>query len=378
MRVAVVTESFLPSLNGVTNSVIRVVDTLQQAGHEVAIFAPTSQDRTFQGIPVTTCPSVFLGGFPIAIPTPALAAGLERFNPDIVHVAAPFWMGGEAIAWASRRGVPSVAIYQTDVAGYMKRYGLDFAAPIIDAITANIHRLATLNLAPTPTGKEYLEGLGVGSLDVWGRGVDLELFHPDRARTPDVARLRDLWAPGQESVIGYVGRLAPEKQVGRMIELCGLPKTRIVIVGDGPDRAELEERFQGYPVTFTGELAGRDVANAYAAMDVFVHCGTEETFGQTIQEAHASGVPVVAPDAGGPRHLVRHGDNGYLVDPARWGAFREAVVQLLDHPPLLAQMATRARESVAGNSWEANNQKLLEHYSRALQIQHPSLVVAAA
>lgn len=378
MRVAIVTESFLPSLNGVTNSVIRVVETLKRAGHDVAIFAPTSEGPRFRGFPVTTCPSVVLGGFPVAIPTPALAAGLERFDPDIVHVAAPFWMGGEAIAWADRRGVPSVAIYQTDVAGYMKRYGLDFAAPIIDAITANIHRLATLNLAPTVTGKEYLSSLGVGSLDVWGRGVDLELFHPGRRNSAAVAGLRQLWAPGNDIVVGYVGRLAPEKQVGRMAELCDVPGIHIVIVGDGPDRAELEDRFHGCPVTFTGQLAGEDLANAYAAMDVFVHCGTEETFGQTIQEAHAAGLPVVAPNAGGPRHLVHDGDNGFLVDAGQWGAFRDAVVRLVGHPPVLAHMSVRARQSVLGKSWEVNNHALLGHYSRALEIHHSARVPVAA
>jgi phosphatidylinositol alpha 1,6-mannosyltransferase len=258
----------------------------------------------------------------------------------------------------------------------MKRYGLDFAAPVIDAITANIHRLATLNLAPTGTGKEYLENLGVTSVEVWGRGVDLELFHPARRDTVAARQRRQQWAPGGEVIIGYVGRLAPEKQVGRLVELCDLPNVRIVVVGDGPERAELEDRFQGHPVTFTGQLAGEDLANAYAAMDIFVHCGTEETFGQTIQEAHASGLPVVAPDVGGPRHLVRHGENGYLVDPTTWGAFRDAITQLVEHPPLLSRMAIRARESVLGKSWDANNSALLEHYSRALQTQHAQLVAA--
>jgi phosphatidylinositol alpha 1,6-mannosyltransferase len=279
-------------------------------------------------------------------------------------------MGGEAIAWADRRGIPSVAVYQTDVAGYMKRYGLDFATPIIDAITANIHRLATLNLVPTPLGEEYLRGLGVGSIDLWGRGVDLELFHPSRRASAAVGALRRRWAPDGEVLIGYVGRLAPEKQVGRMVELCEIPNTRIVIVGDGPDRVELEERFQGHPVTFTGQLSGEALADTYAAMDVFVHCGTEETFGQTIQEAHASGLAVVAPNSGGPRHIVRHGDTGYLVDATRWGAFREAVAVLVEHKPLRVQMATRARESVLGKSWEANNQQLLVHYRRALEMKH--------
>jgi phosphatidylinositol alpha 1,6-mannosyltransferase len=285
-------------------------------------------------------------------------------------------MGGEAIAWADRQGIPSVAIYQTDVAGYMKRYGLDFAAPIIDAITANIHRLATLNLAPTATGKEYLETLGVTSVEVWGRGVDLELFHPSRRASVPVATLRQQWAPRNETVIGYVGRLAPEKQVGRLIELCGIPNTRVVIVGDGPDRQELEDRFHGHSVTFTGQLSGEDLANAYAAMDVFVHAGTEETFGQTIQEAHASGLPVVAPSIGGQRHLIRPGIDGYLVDHARWGAFREAVENLVGNEVLRRGMSHEAYRAVADKSWEKNNRALLGHYESVLSSRVSELSAA--
>jgi phosphatidylinositol alpha 1,6-mannosyltransferase len=127
MKVAIVTESFLPSINGVTNSVLRVIDTLLQEGHELLVIAPTSEGPSYRGVPVIKSPAVVLSGFPVAIPTPLISAALDRFGPDVIHVAAPFWLGGEAIAYGHRRGIPTVAIYQTDVAGYMKRYGLDFA-----------------------------------------------------------------------------------------------------------------------------------------------------------------------------------------------------------------------------------------------------------
>jgi phosphatidylinositol alpha 1,6-mannosyltransferase len=266
MKVAIVTESFLPSINGVTNSVLRVIDTLLQEGHELLVIAPTSEGPSYRGVPVIKSPAVVLSGFPVAIPTPLISAALDRFGPDVIHVAAPFWLGGEAIAYGHRRGIPTVAIYQTDVAGYMKRYGLDFATTIVDAITAGIHKLATLNLAPTQDGVDRLQSLGISRVAVWGRGVDLELFSPGRRTTSAVEELRRAWAPHGERIVGYVGRLAPEKQVGRLIELCGIPGSRIVIVGDGPDRQELEDRFTGYPVIFTGRLSGDDLANAYAAM----------------------------------------------------------------------------------------------------------------
>ena len=376
MRVALVTESFLPSLNGVTNSVLRVVETLKAEGHEVLIVAPTSESPEHEGFPVVTSPFVPLGGFPVAIPTPAITQTLDRFAPDLIHAAAPFWLGGQSIAYAAKRGIPSVAVYQTDVAGYMERYGLEFAGPILEAITAAIHRPATISLAPTQDGKDFLHKIGIDTVELWGRGVDAELFHPERRTSASVRELRERFAPGGERIIGYVGRLAPEKQVARLMEVCGIPNTRVVIVGDGPDRLELEDRFAGYPVTFTGRLSGEELANAYAAMDVFVHCGTEETFGQTIQEAHASGLPVIAPGKGGQRHLIREGVDGYLVDHTRWGAFREKAWTLTQDDHLRHEMSQNARRAVEGKSWEKNNEALLRYYERALSIVVASPIAA--
>lgn len=377
MRVALVTESFLPSLNGVTNSVLRVVETLKARGDEVLIVAPTSEGPFHEGFPVVTSPFVPLGGFPVAIPTPAITQTLDRFAPDLIHAAAPFWLGGQSIAYAARKGIPSVAVYQTDVAGYMERYGLDFAGPILEVLTAAIHRPATVNLAPTQDGQDFLHRIGIQNVELWGRGVDLELFHPQRRMKDEVRALREKFAPEGERVIGYVGRLAPEKQVARLVEVCGIPNTRVVIVGDGPDRAELEDRFSGYPVTFTGRLQGEDVANAYAAMDVFVHCGTEETFGQTIQEAHAAGLPVIAPTKGGQRHLIRDGVDGFLVDHARWGAFREKAWTLTQDDLLRHEFSRRARQAVAGKTWEKNNEALLRFYDSVLTTAPESASVAA-
>ena len=377
MRVALVTESFLPSLNGVTNSVLRVVETLKAQGHEVLIVAPTSESPEHEGFPVVTSPVVPLGGFPVAIPTPAITQTLDRFAPDLIHAAAPFWLGGQSIAYATKKGIPSVAVYQTDVAGYMERYGLEFAGPILEAITAAIHRPATISLAPTQDGKDFLHKIGIDTVELWGRGVDAELFHPERRTSASVRALRERFAPDGERIIGYVGRLAPEKQVARLVEVCGIPNTRVVIAGDGPDRLELEDRFAGYPVTFTGRLSGEELADAYAAMDVFVHCGTEETFGQTIQEAHASGLPVIAPSKGGQRHLIREGVDGYLVDHTRWGSFRDKAWTLTQDDHLRNEMSQSARSAVAGKTWEKNNEALLRYYDRALSTVGVASPIAA-
>ena len=165
--------------------------------------------------------------------------------------------------------------------------------------------------------------------------------------------------------MGYVGRLAPEKQVARLREVSTLPGTSLVIVGDGPDRTELEEHFAHQRVTFTGRLSGEELADAYAAMDVFVHCGTEETFGQTIQEAHASGLPVIAPQKGGQRNLIRDGVDGYLVDHTRWGAFAEKVEALVTDNASRHQFSRAARVAVENNTWDKNNEELLRYYDWA-------------
>lgn len=365
MRIAIVTESFLPSLNGVTNSVLRVVDTLKEAGHEVIIIAPTAPQKRHLGFKVIRTLAVPFMQFQIGLPPLALQATLEEFQPDVVHVASPFFLGGQAIAIANKLGIPTVAIYQTDIAGYLQRYGMKFAKPVVDRFVAAIHGPATMNLAPTPESAAYLLKLGVERVGVWGRGVDLELFHPRNKSERATQEFRKTHLQGKKNLVGFVGRLAPEKQVHRMLELCSIPDTALVIVGDGPERKKLEALFAGKPVTFTGALRGAELARAYASLDAFVHFGTEETFGQTIQEAQASAVPVVAPAVGGPRFLIADHQNGRLIDPEDTHGFTEAVVDILATPRLAARMGEAGRRSVLNKSWKANNESLLKTYRAA-------------
>ena len=365
MRVAIVTESFLPQINGVTNSVLRVMETLKQNEFEAIVIAPTSVSEKHLGFNVYTASSISLLQFPVAMPGIGIFRTLDDFNPDVIHVAAPFLLGAQAISWGQKNNVPTVAIYQTDVAGYLERYSLSFARPAMEKVLFSIHQNATLNLAPTQIAADYLESLGLGDVRVWGRGVDLDLFNPGRAIEPQSLDFRKRYAPGGEKLVGFVGRLAAEKQVGRMAELFGLQGVRFVVIGDGPERGKLEASFAGKPVSFTGALTGLDLARAYAALDVFVHFGTEETFGQTIQEAQASGVPVIAPNVGGPSQLIESGKNGVLVDPKQPNAYRFALSELLSSQERLRATSKLAVESVQGRSWSSNNAKLLGYYQEA-------------
>ena len=366
MRVAIVTESFPPVFNGVANSVVRVLETLKAEGHEAIVIAPTTPGKYFNGFRTHRVPSVSFFQFQLGLPNPFVAKILEDFKPDVVHAASPVLLGAQAVAWAQRNFVPSVAIFQTDIAAYAERYGFKALRPFVDRAMANFHAGATINLAPTTEVSDYLRRIGLSNVSVWGRGVDLDLYHPNRKSGEGALSIRNQIAPMGEKIVGFVGRLAAEKQVDRFSELFKIPNTAFLIVGDGPERDSLENKFRGANVKFVGKKSGEELADCYASMDAFVHFGTEETFGQTVQEAQAAGVPVLAPNSGGPKFLIESDASGYLIDPNVPNGFTPVLEALLKDTDLAARIGEGGRRSVLDKSWAANNAKLIEFYSSAI------------
>ncbi|MFP5019707.1 glycosyltransferase family 4 protein [Pseudonocardia phyllosphaerae] len=373
MRVAIVSECFLPVVNGVTNSVLRVCEHLRAAGHDVCVVAPgTGESTEYEGIPVIRIPAVELpvvNSMPVGVPSRRILRALRAFRPDVVHLAAPFVVGARGLAAARRLGIPTVAIYQTDVAGFASSYGLGLTARAAWRWTCRLHGLADRTLAPSSWATGALRSRGVPRVHQWARGVDTRRFTPSKR---DEA-LRAELAPGGERLIGFVGRLAPEKQVDRLATLAGLPGTRLVVVGDGPSAESLRARVPS--AAFLGHRGGEELSRIYASLDVFVHTGQAETFCQAVQEALASGVPVVAPDAGGPRDLVLPGRTGYLVaprpdgglpgDPATDAADADLVeaVRALCEPVRNRAFGLAARQSVLRRTWTAVGDELLAHYN---------------
>lgn len=368
MRVAIVTESFLPTLNGVTTSVCRVLEHLRSTGHEAMVIAPDGRAPTeYAGFPVHRMPSVGYRQFPVGIPGPQLAGLLAGFAPDVIHAASPFILGAQAITAASRLGVPSVAVFQTDMAKYARGNGFGGAgAALVWRVIRWIHQGATLTLVPSRSSRDDLERVGVERLALWGRGVDSVLYHPNRRGDDATRLLRARLAAPDEVIVGYVGRLAPEKEVERLALLRRIPGIRLVVVGDGPARASLERRLAALDPIFLGALRGDELATAYAAIDVFVHTGTAETFGQTLQEAHAAGLPVVAPAVGGPLDLVEHGVDGLLFDPRQAHSLRRSVLSLVEDEAQRARFGEAGRRAVLGRSWQVLGDELLGHYRSVL------------
>jgi len=367
LRIAIVSESFLPTVNGVTNSVLKVLDYLSAEGHEAIVICPSAgAPRFYAGFPVYAVPALAYRQFPVGLPNPQVHKLIADFRPDVVHAAAPFLLGAQAISSANRLGIPAVAIFQTDVAGYARRHHLGQATKLAWRIVRWIHDGAQLTLAPSSTAMADLRAIGLTQLQRWGRGVDLALYHPAKKLSPATAKLRKRLSPHGEIVVGYVGRIAPEKQVERLRALRGLTGVRVAIVGDGSSVLLVKKELAGIPVTWLGKLGGEELATAYAAFDVFAHTGTEETFGQTLQEAHASGIPVVAPRSGGPIDLIDHGSNGFLFEADNESELRAYIEALVIDPELRARMGEAGRRTVLGKSWTGICAELVEHYEATI------------
>jgi phosphatidylinositol alpha 1,6-mannosyltransferase len=364
MRIAIITESFPPDVNGVAHSVVRVAEHLLSRGHEPLVIAPqpASGRRAVTGLlpyPVIRVPSLptpGYSGFRLGLPSRRVAATLREHRTDLVHLASPFVLGARGITVARALQLPVVAVYQTDIPGYAGAYRVGWGEEAAWRWIRRIHNAADRTLAPSTATATALHSHGIERVWLWRRGVDAGRFDPAQRS----AALRRALAPKNEILVGYVGRLATEKRVDLLAPATKLPGVRVVIVGDGPARPALAKALPD--AIFLGERRGGQLARLYASFDVFAHTGPYETFGQTIQEALASGLPVVAPAAGGPLDLVDHGRTGYLVPPCDATALTEAVAALVGDPARRAEFARHARAAVEGRSWAAVGDELIGHY----------------
>jgi phosphatidylinositol alpha 1,6-mannosyltransferase len=363
MRVLISAESFLPRSNGVTNSVLRVSRYLISQGHEVLLIASGDGPTSVGEIKVRRVPALALKRIAqVDIPrvkVKTILPIIEEFAPDVIYLASPFLLGEQVRKAAVRAGIPTIANFQTDVSGFIEFYGLTGAKSFVEKRLRKIHNGSTLTLAPSHASMSYLAALGVERIRFWGRGVDLQQFNP-KWRSQ---KLRKSWGAESETlVIGFVGRLAPEKQVHKLGLLADVgnlagKKTVHVIVGDGPSRNSLQNSLP--KAIFTGHLSGDELSKAVASMDILITTGENETFCQVIQEAMASGLPVIAPAIGGPLDLISEGVDGYLYTPGVSLDIRKKVLKVIHDDALLEQMSEAALVRVQSKTWENVCQQLV-------------------
>jgi glycosyltransferase involved in cell wall biosynthesis len=364
LRVAVVTETYPPEVNGVALTVARLVEGLRDRGHSLQLVRPrrgssdTAQNDA--GVRELLLPGVAIPRYrELRMGMPAAARLRQAWSesrPDLVHIATEGPLGWSALRAARSLGLPVTSDFRTNFHAYSAHYGIGWLRVAIVAYLRWFHNCADCTMVPTHALERELGAAGFRRIVVIGRGVDTQRFDP-RHRS---AQLRAGWGADDEDVVMlYVGRLAAEKNIEVLLAAhaamrdgrgADRPRVRLVMVGDGPLRAELERRCPD--VVFAGQRTGLELSRHYASADLFLFPSLTETWGNVTPEALASGLPVLAFDAAAAAQLVESGRNGVLVPPGDAAAFVRAAAALAHEPAMVRRMGEAARCSALGLGWD--------------------------
>ena len=360
LRIAVVTETWPPEVNGVAVTLAKLVQGLSHRNHDVQLIRPR-QTKTDGQLNDTNLEEVLMRGMPIPR-YPELKLGLPSKKtlvktwtlrrPDVVHIATEGPLGWSALQAAKVLKLPVTSDFRTNFQSYSKHYGVGWLRNPIVAYLRKFHNATACTMVPTNELKRTLSENGFVNLKVVSRGVDTKLFNIGRRST----QLRHSWGADEHTkVLISVGRMAPEKnleQVLRTYESLRLIDTqlKLVMVGDGPLREQFQQRHPN--IIFPGMLSQTELAAYYASSDLFVFPSQTETFGNVTLEALASGIPVLAFDCAAARDWVQHGINGWLVPENNSDGFADQAVAIFKTPNLLEQVTFSTRQQVVHLDWD--------------------------
>jgi glycosyltransferase involved in cell wall biosynthesis len=363
LRIALVTETFPPEVNGVAMTIGRMLEGLLVRGHhvqlarprqrrgEVARTGPQLEELLVTGVPLPRYQGLRMG-LPAGRP---LAHAWRRWRPDLVHVVTEGPLGWSALAQARRMGLPSTTDFHTNFHSYSAHYGVGFLKHVIGGYLRLFHNRALCTFVPTRQLREQLQSEGYLGLEVVARGVDTRLFNPER-RSP---LLRRQWGVEDgDPVVAYVGRIAPEKNLPLVLSAFSamrqrMPRARLVLVGDGPERARVQRLHPEH--VFAGMRIHEDLACHYASADVFLFPSLTETFGNVTVEAMASGLAVVAFDYAAAREHVVQGESGVLAPVGDGSAFERAAASLVADAARIRNLGRNARLSAERIDWDQVN-----------------------
>lgn len=359
MRITIVTETYFPQVNGVSRTLGQLVGALRARDDRVQVVHPDygrpaahPDDVLVRSATVPFYPELRLPVPPFGRATRAI----DAFRPDLVHVATEATLGLATLWHARRRRWPLVSSFHTNFDQYSQHYRVGWSRGIVWRYLRWFHNRTLETYVPSNATIADLRPRGFERLVLWPRGVDATHFRPNRPGRAALRRSLDI-AP-DALVIGHVSRLAAEKNIDYLASALeavdrARPDVRFLFVGDGPARPAIEARL-GRFARFVGYQTGEDLADHYAACDLFAFASLTETFGNVVLEAMASGLPVVAVQAGGPGDTVRNGETGFLVGPqAPADHFAEALIHLMDDPVNRKRMARNARAYAESQSWDA-------------------------
>jgi len=360
LRVAVVTETYAPEVNGVALSAARFVEGLRRREHDIQLVRPRQDqdgrdraggmqtDVLTHGVPIPNYPGLRMG-----LPATRELVRLWRSNrPDVVHVLTEGPLGWSAVSAARKLKLPVISDFRTNFHSYSRHYGVGWLGKPILAYLRKFHNRTLWTLVPTEALRAQLAGLGFRDVRVVARGVDTTLFHPARRSET----LRAEWGVGPpDPVLLHVGRIAAEKNLATLVSAYAAaraqePRSRLVLVGDGPARAQIQARCPD--AIFAGVRRGEDLATHYASADVFLFPSLTETYGNVTLEALASGLAVVAFDYAAAAETVRHGDNGLLAPMGDAGAFTALAASAVSDIARARAMGFNARESALKLGWD--------------------------
>lgn len=368
MKIAYFTESLLPHVDGVSRTLAQLFATLEARGQEFRVHSPfvpgpeVSWSGRVRAVPYVRFP--LYPDYRVSLPWGhGVGRELDAWGPDLVHVVSPTPMASWAQRWAARRGVPVVSSFHTHFVSYFRYYGVPALEGFGWGMLRRFYARCARVYAPSRSIIRELEAHGIGRLELWSRGMDTRRFSPE-FRDPELRRA--VGADDRTPIVLLVSRLVREKDLADLVEMDALLRARgarhrLVLVGDGPMRAELEASLPD--AHFAGHQAGEALARWYASGDVFVFPSTTETFGNVVTEALASGLPAVVVDRGGPPDQVEPGGNGWIAranDPAD---LADRVESLLRDPEARARMGRRAVASARERDWSAINGRLLDSYA---------------
>ena len=368
MRIALFTETFLPKVDGIVNTLCYLLEHLANRGHQSLLFAPTGHDSRYARTPIVGfwgCPVPFYQELRLVPPTVTIRAHLRAFRPDVVHLLNPVSLGLAGM-WHSRRlRIPVIASYHTDLPGFAERWGLPAFRQPLWTFFRWVHNKADLNLSPSRATLAELQMQGFKNVKVWTRGVDTSRFHPQHHSQ----EMRDYLANGRSGapLLLFVSRLSPEKRADWLLPvLQAMPEARLAIVGDGPARPQLEKQFARTNTVFTGYLRGQALAQAYASADAFVFPAANETLGNVVLEAMASGLPVVAARSGGPVDTIVEGRTGLFFEPESQTSLVQTVQQIFKDASLAQKLSQFGRIYAESRGWSMILDELIEDYETAV------------
>ena len=388
MRVAIITENFLPKLDGVTRTLARLLEHLQDNGHQALLLGPDSGMEEYAGAEIVGTAGLPLPFYPelkFNFFRPLFVRRLNEFDPDIVHLVDPVILGATGLATARLLNKPLISSYHTNLAAYCDHFGFSLLSKPMWLYNRLMHSSCAMTFCPSLSTAAMLRMQGFANLRIWPRGVDATLFRPERRSQ----QLRRRWLGESElsankTVLLYVGRVSWEKNLHLLVQAYRSMDHRhchLVIVGDGPAYGELQQELVGLPVTFTGYLSGGELATTYASADIFAFPSRTETFGQVVLEAMASGLPVVGLLSEGVCDLVEHGHTGLLLDThaldeeQQAGAYRQYLTQLIAEPHTSHVMGLAALIEAQKYSWYEAMECLVRGYHEV--IEHSHTLVAA-